>query len=260
MKRTLYIEAVIAGLALVLVPMSLMAAQRGAAPAKNAGFKEAAGSFRQLQNYTSSEQNFMAIPAPTAVPADGDQSWENWFNKGYVPRPESDDRSMCCSSSEECGRAKNEGFSVLGTKPADLPRFQPTLQAFRTITKNQWYLTFPDGRALTDDSIGLFISRKSLIGAYNYDINTMSVTVTWNADPSVNLHEGGVFKQKINEICFSPDRVIVVTGLITVAIGAQPLSTLIQPSPNSGTSTPVVRPSYMLFTKYGQYLASSDGK
>ena len=133
-------------------------------------------------------------------------------------------------------------------------------QAFRTITQNQWYLTFPDGRALTDGSIGLFISRKSLIGAYRYDLNTMSVIVTWNSDPSVNLPNAGVFKQKINEICFSTDRVIIVTSLIKVEIGAKPLSVLIQPSPNSGTNTPVVRQGYTTFTQYGQYLASSDGK
>ena len=260
MKRAIYIAAVIAGLAQVPVPVSLMAAQRGAAPAKNAGLKEAAGAFLQLQNWASSGQDLKAVPAPTAVPADVDQSWANRFDKGYVPRPETDNRSMCSSSGEECGRAKNEGFSVLGTKPADLPRFQSVFQAFRNITQNQWYLTFPEGRALTDGSIGLFISRKSLIGTYRYDLNTMSVTVTWKADPSVNLPNAGVFEQKINKICFSPDRVIIITSLIKVEIGVKPLSALIQPSPNSGTNTPVVRQGYMTFTQYGQYLASSDGK
>ncbi|MCX5785553.1 MAG: hypothetical protein NTX59_07680 [Elusimicrobia bacterium] len=248
-------------LALVLAPTFLMAAQRDAAPAKKAGFNDAAGSFLQLQNWAPAAQDFTAIPAPTAVPAEEDQPWANGLDKGLGLKASYPSGSMCCTSSEECGRTKSEGFSVLGVRSADLPNLQSALLAFRTITQSRWYLTFPDGRALTDGSVGsLFITRKSLIGAYKFDVKTMSVDVTWNADPSVNLPKAGVFKQKISQICFAPDRVMVASGLVKLEIGAQPRSTLIQPSPNSGTDTPVVRQGYMLFTDYGQYLASSDGK
>ena len=248
-------------LALVLAPTLLMAAQRDATPAKKAISNDAKGSFVQLQKEASSAQDFTAIPVPKAVPADENQPWANGLENGFGLKASPVGGAMCCTSSEECGRTKKEGFSVLGARSADLPGLQSSLLAFRTITQSRWYLTFPDGRPLTDGSVGsMFVTRKSLIGAYKYDLNTMSVTVTWNADPSVNLPKAGVFQQKINQICFTPNRVVVSSGFVKLEIEAQPRSTVIQPSPNSGTDTPVARQGYLILTDYGQYLATSDGK
>jgi hypothetical protein len=149
----------------------------------------------------------------------------------------------------------------LRTLGADSPDLEAALLAFRTITQNRWYVTFPDGRPLTDGSVGsLFITRKAFIGAYMYDLPTMSVNVTWNADPSANLPKGGAVSQKISKLCFAPDRITVAARLGTIAVGTKPISVTVMPSPNSGTSVPVTRTGYMLFTDYGQYLFSSDGK
>ncbi len=225
-------------LSLLLAPAFLSAAQTGPG---------LSSSFLQLSGGSVGGQEPDMVPVPEAVPAD--DGFEKMFGAGG---------QTCCKSGEECARVKTEGLRAIG---ADSPDLGAALAAFRTMTKSRWYVTFPDGKPLTDGSVGsMFITRKSFIGSYLFDLKSMSVNISWNPDPSVNLPKGGVLTQKISKVCFSRDRVTVVAGLGTIGIGPEPLSVQIQPSPNSGTDVPVVRKGYLLLSEYGQYLFSSDGK
>ena len=169
--------------------------------------------------------------------------------------------SICCANSADCTGARDRGFEALGVRPADLRSWEPSFAAFKILTANRWYTTFPDGNALTDGSVGsMWVTRKSFVGAYQFKIEKMSVLVTWNPDPILGFSKPGSSTMSIGKICFAQDRIEVFVSGHKLAIEADPRRALIQPSPNTGTDKPVSRNGYLMSTEYGQYLISSDGK
>ena len=198
----------------------------------------------------------MDIPAP--VRAESDPAWLK-FN-GLYERGKTNG-SKCCTSSAACTRIKTDGFAALGVQPADLSAWDASLAAFKTITSSRWYATFPDGNALTDGDVGsIWVTRKSFVGIYQFKIEKMSVVVDWNPDPILGFDKPGTVTMGISKVCFAPDRIQIFTRGNKMEMDANPRSTLIQPSPNTGTDKPVLRNSYLMTTDYGQYLFSSDGK
>lgn len=169
--------------------------------------------------------------------------------------------AVCCANSAACSKVKNEGLAALEVKKDNLPYYDSSLAAFKAITASRWYMSFPDGKALTDGSIGsFFITRKSLVGSYRFDIKAMSVVVAWNPDPLLGFSVSGESKFALSRICFTPGRIEIVSMGQILAVVAEPRSVTVQPSPNTGTDQPVRREGYLLFSAYGQYLVSSDGK
>ena len=246
MKKTIFIYA-----ALLLAPISFMAAQPGTA---------SAGSLRQLQNWAPAEADLPDFSVPVAVPAGqdgfdmeklGDGVWKSADTRGM----------LCCSDGASCMRARTEGFAALGVQQGDLRSWESSLAAFKKLTASRWYTSFPDGTALTDGSVGsFFVTRKSFVGMYKFKIESMAVEVTWNPDPLLGFAKPGAMTMSMSKVCVAQDRIDVFASGHRMSISAAPQPTMVQPSPNTGTNVPVRRDGYLMTTEYGQYLVSSDGK
>ena len=246
MKKTIFLYA-----ALVLAPVSLIAAQPGTA---------SAGSLRELQNWSPAGQDLPTFSVPSAVPVEQDGFDMEKMSDGVWKS--ADTRGMlCCSDGAACMRARNEGFAALGVQQGDLRAWDVSLAAFKKLTASRWYTSFPDGAALTDGSVGsFFVTRKSFVGMYKFRIESMAVVVTWNPDPLLGFAKPGEMTMSMSKVCVAPDRIDVFASGHRMSIAAAPQPTVIQPSPNTGTNTPVRRDGYLMTTEYGKYLVSSDGK
>jgi hypothetical protein len=125
--------------------------------------------------------------------------------------------SNCCSSAAQCKAMT--GLSA------------PVKAAFDAISSGKWYLTASDGTPLPE-------SKKTVIGAYQFNLDSMSVQLTWNADPSVGLSSPGSNSEKIGGICFNADNFAVSASFgSSLTIYSAPRNVQVKASPNSVATT-----------------------
>lgn len=168
---------------------------------------------------------------------------------------------VCCKDRAQCGRIKEEGLAALGPAAGDPAAYGPAVAAFQRLCQGRWYLTFEDGSALTDGSVGsMWITRKDLAGSYEFNVEAMSVANQWNADPAINIGKPGRTVKRLDKACFAPRMLTATAEGARFEISAASVTVLVQPSKNSGTDVPARREGYVVVTDYGRYLFSSDGR